>query len=175
MEATIELDVRVDQIELRNMRPVFSLDKTYERAVEVSGRCLITHPFSITINDEVDLARLPGLIVMQGTDRFTGPQSDENGHILGFIRYDEEVKPSGSFEGSQARFVIEIFGFDLNLLASFVPAIRPEDKLQLVLKVFDLESSSLPDGWFWPSSTVQDSGAILVYDVAVKIGSQSSS
>ncbi len=131
--------------------------------------------FSITINDEVDLARLPGLVVMQGTDRFTGPQSDENGHILGFIRYDEEVKPSGSFEGSQARFVIEIFGFDLNLLASFVPAIRPEDKLQLVLKVFDLERSSLPDGWFWPSSTVQDSGAILVYDVAVKIGSQSSS
>jgi len=172
MDATIELDVRVDQIELRNMRPVFSFDKAYERAVEVSGRCLITDPFSITINGEVDLTRLPGLLVMRGTDRFTGPRSDENGDILGFIRYDKEVKPSGSFEGSPARFVVEIFGFDLNLFASFVPAIRPQDKLQLVLKVFELEPSSLPDGWCWPSSTVQDSGAILVYDVAVKIGSQ---
>ena len=110
---------------------------------------------------------------MKGTDRFTGPRSDENGHILGFIRYDKEVKPSGSFEGSPSRFVIEIFGFDLNLLASFTPAIRPQDRLKLILTVFELEPSSLPDGWCWPSSTVQDSGAILVYDVAVKIGSQS--
>ncbi len=175
MEATIKLDVRVDQIELRNMRPVFSLDKSYERAVEISGRCLITDPFSINISDEVDLARLPGLVVMRGTDRFTGPRSDENGNILGFIRYDREVKPSGGVEGSPARFVVEIVGFDLSLLASFVPSIKPQDQLQLVLKVFELESSSLPDGWCWPSSTVQDSGAILVYDVAVKIGSQSSS
>ncbi|WP_123636212.1 hypothetical protein [Marinobacter sp. R17] len=173
MEATIELDVRVDQIELRNMRPALSPDKTYEKAVAVSGRCLITHPVSITMNDGVDLTHLPGLVAIQGTDRFTEPQSDKNGHILGFIRYDEEVTPSGSFEGSPARFVVEIFGLDLNLLASVVPAIRSQDRLLLMLAVFELERSSLPDVWCWPSSTVQDSGAILVYDFAVKIGSQS--
>lgn len=172
MEAVIEIDVRVDQIELRNMRPVLSLDKTYEKAVAVSGQCIITHPFSITVNDDVDLVRLPGLVVLQGTDRFTEPMSDENGRMLGFIRYDEEIKASAGFEGSPARFVIEIFGFDLNLLASFVPAIRPQDKLQLILTVFELERSSMPDGWCWPATTVQDSGAIPVYDVAVKIASQ---
>ena len=173
MDAIIEVDVRVDQIELRNQRPVFSSDKSYERAVEVSGRCLITYPYSICIDDEVDLARLPGVVAMRGSDRFTRPQSDKNGDILGFIRYEKAGEPVGSSEGSPARFVIELGGFDLNLLASFVPAIRPDDKLQLVLTVFGLEHSSSPDGWRWPSSTVQDSGAIFVYDFAVKIGSQS--
>jgi hypothetical protein len=169
MEATIEVDFRVDQIELRNERQVLDFDKTYERAVEVSGRGHITDPFSIRIADKLNLVGLPGLVTLRGRDAFTRPQSDKNGDILGFIRYDEEMKPIGSFEGSPDRFVIQIF-FDLNLLASFAPAIRPGDKLKLVLTVHELESSSLPDGYAWPSSTVQDYGAILVYGFSVKLG-----
>ena len=35
MDAIIEVDVRVDQIELRNIRPVFISDKSYERAMQL--------------------------------------------------------------------------------------------------------------------------------------------
>jgi hypothetical protein len=134
------------------------VDKYGKQAEVLSGAAPSSH-----------LVGLPGLVTLRGLDAFTKPQSDKNGDILGFIRYDEEIEPIDSFEGSPDRFVIQIF-FDLNLLASFAPAIRPGDKLKLVLTVHELESSSLPDGYDWPSSTVEDYGAILVYGFSVKLG-----
>ncbi len=43
MDAIIEVNVRVDQIELRNMRPVFISDKSYERAMQLKQGCLHCH------------------------------------------------------------------------------------------------------------------------------------